>query len=48
MEYDLPANLAAAQMGHSQNIHNATYKRWIQRRHHQQAYQRALQASRGS
>jgi integrase len=39
MEFGLPIELAAAQMGHSMAVHSQTYHRWISDRHHQKAYQ---------
>lgn len=39
MEFGLPIELAAAQMGHSMAVHSQTYHRWISDRHHQRAYE---------
>jgi integrase len=39
MEFGLPIELAAQQMGHSMVIHSRTYHRWISDRHHQRAYE---------
>jgi integrase len=39
MEFGLPIELAAAQMGHSMTVHSQTYHRWISDRHHQRAYE---------
>lgn len=38
MEFGLPIELAASQMGHSLQIHSRVYHRWISDRHHQRAY----------
>lgn len=38
MEFGLPVELAAAQMGHSLDVHSKVYHRWIDHRHHQRAY----------
>lgn len=43
MEFGLPIELAAAQMGHSMAIHSKTYHRWISDRHHQRAYDTAME-----
>ncbi len=39
MEFGLPIELAAQQMGHSMAIHSETYHRWISDRHHARAYE---------
>jgi integrase len=39
MEFGLPIELAAQQMGHSMVVHSRTYHRWINDRHHQRAYE---------
>jgi len=39
MEFGLPIELAAQQMGHSMVVHSKTYHRWINDRHHQRAYE---------
>jgi integrase len=39
MEFGLPIELAAAQMGHSMAVHSQTYHRWISDRHHRRAYE---------
>jgi integrase len=39
MEFGLPIELAAAQMGHSMAVHSQTYHRWISDRHHARAYE---------
>ncbi|MGB3787800.1 MAG: site-specific integrase [Phormidesmis sp.] len=38
LEYGWPDALSAQQMGHSLEVHNRTYQRWISKRHHQQVY----------
>lgn len=38
IEFGWPDALAAAQMGHSLEVHNRTYQRWLTKRHHQQVY----------
>jgi hypothetical protein len=38
IEFGWPDALAAAQMGHSLDVHNRTYQRWLTKRHHQQVY----------
>jgi hypothetical protein len=42
MEFGLPLELAAQQMGHSMQIHSQTYHKWISDRHHKQAFDRIL------
>jgi integrase len=42
MEFGLPLELAAQQMGHSYAVHSQTYHRWISDRHHQRAYDEAI------
>ncbi len=39
MEFGLPIERAAAQMGHSMAVHSQTYHRWISDRHHARAYE---------
>ncbi|MEM9090365.1 MAG: site-specific integrase [Cyanobacteria bacterium P01_F01_bin.53] len=38
LEYGWPDALSAQQMGHSLDVHNRTYQRWISKRHHQRVY----------
>ncbi len=38
LEYGWPDALSAQQMGHSLEVHNRTYQRWITKRHHQKQY----------
>ena len=38
LEYGWPDALSAQQMGHSLDVHNKTYQRWISKRHHQRVY----------
>lgn len=38
LEFGWPTELSAQQMGHSVALHNATYHRWITKRHHQRMY----------
>lgn len=38
MEFGLPLELAAQQMGHSMTVHSQTYHRWISDRHHKRAF----------
>lgn len=40
--YDLPPELAAQQMGHSLEVHNRIYHRWIGRSIHQSVYDKIL------
>lgn len=42
MEFGLPLELAAQQMGHTMKIHSQTYHKWISDRHHQQAFDRIM------
>lgn len=42
MLYGLPDALAAQQMGHSLDVHQRVYYRWIVERHHQQMYNTLL------
>lgn len=39
LEFGLPVELAAQQMGHSVAVHTETYHAWITDRHHQRAYE---------
>jgi integrase len=43
IEFDIPVELAAQQMGHSVLVHNDTYHAWISDGVHQRAFDRALQ-----
>ncbi len=43
MEFGLPLELAAQQMGHSMVVHSQTYHKWISDRHHKQAFDRIMQ-----
>jgi integrase len=38
LEFGLDVSLAAAQMGHSVNVHTELYHHWITERHHQRAF----------
>ncbi|MEO1741281.1 MAG: site-specific integrase [Cyanobacteria bacterium J06629_9] len=38
LEFGWPDALSAQQMGHSLEVHNRTYQRWITTRHHQRVY----------
>jgi integrase len=38
LEFGWPTELAAAQMGHSHEVHSQTYHRWISTRHHQRVF----------
>lgn len=38
LEFGWPDALSAQQMGHSLEVHNRTYQRWINVRHHQRVY----------
>jgi integrase len=38
LEFGWPDALSAQQMGHSLEVHNRTYQRWINTRHHQRVY----------
>lgn len=38
LEFGWPDALSAQQMGHSLEVHNRTYQRWISLRHHQRVY----------
>ncbi|MFE4108573.1 site-specific integrase [Almyronema epifaneia] len=38
LEFGWPDALSAQQMGHSLEVHNRTYQRWITARHHQRIY----------
>jgi integrase len=38
MEFGVPLELAAQQMGHSMYVHSQTYHRWISDRHHKAAF----------
>jgi integrase len=38
LEFGLPIELAAAQMGHSLSVHSRIYHRWIKRDHHQRIF----------
>jgi len=38
MEFGLPLELAAQQMGHTMAVHSQTYHRWISDRHHKRAF----------
>lgn len=42
MEFGLPLELAAQQMGHSMAVHSQTYHKWISDRHHKQAFDRIM------
>jgi integrase len=42
MEFGLPLELAAKQMGHSMAVHSQTYHKWISDRHHKQAFDRIM------
>ena len=42
MEFGLPLELAAQQMGHSMTVHSQTYHKWISDRHHKQAFDRIM------
>ncbi|MFK8182301.1 MAG: hypothetical protein AB8B99_02925 [Phormidesmis sp.] len=43
LEYGWPDALSAQQMGHSLEVHNRTYHRWITKRHHQKVYELLMQ-----
>jgi hypothetical protein len=43
IEFDIPVELAAQQMGHSVSVHSETYHAWISEGVHQRAFDRALQ-----
>jgi integrase len=43
MEFGLPLELAAEQMGHTMAVHSQTYHKWISDRHHKQAFDRIMQ-----
>lgn len=45
LEFGLPVELAAQQMGHSVQIHTNTYHHWISDRHHQRAYELLMMRS---
>jgi integrase len=45
IEFRLPIELAARQMGHSVTEHSRTYHRWIQPDHHQRAFEALMMAS---
>ncbi|BBC24767.1 site-specific integrase [Pseudanabaena sp. ABRG5-3] len=42
MEFGLPLELAAEQMGHTMLIHSQTYHKWISDRHHKQVFDRIM------
>lgn len=42
MEFGLPLELAAQQMGHTMQVHTGTYHKWISDRHHKQAFDRIM------
>ena len=43
MEFGLPLELAAQQMGHSMIVHSQTYHKWISDRHHKRAFDTIMQ-----
>lgn len=43
IEFDIPVELAAQQMGHSLKVHHETYHHWISDDVHQRAFDRAMQ-----
>ena len=43
IEFDIPVELAALQMGHSLKVHNETYHAWVSDEVHQRAFDRAMQ-----
>lgn len=43
IEFGLPIELAAQQMGHSLKVHSETYHHWISDRHHQRAFELLMQ-----
>lgn len=43
IEFDIPVELAAQQMGHSLQVHSQTYHHWISDDVHQRAFDRAMQ-----
>jgi integrase len=43
LEFGWPDALSAQQMGHSLEVHNRTYQRWISTRHHQRIYDLLVQ-----
>lgn len=43
IEFGLPIELAAQQMGHSLKVHSETYHHWISSRHHQRAFELLMQ-----
>lgn len=45
LEYGIEISLAAAQMGHSLQVHSRTYHAWVTKRVHQQAFENALKKS---
>lgn len=45
LEYGLDVSLAAAQMGHSVQVHTSIYHHWISDRHHQRAFELLMQRS---
>lgn len=45
IEFDIPVELAAQQMGHSLKVHSETYHHWISDDVHQRAFDRAMQRS---
>ena len=42
IRFGLDISLAAAQMGHSVEVHSRIYHRWISDRHHQEAFEKAM------
>jgi integrase len=45
IEFDIPVELAAQQMGHSLQVHTQIYHHWISDEVHQRAFDRAIQRS---
>ncbi|MGF1537214.1 MAG: site-specific integrase [Elainellaceae cyanobacterium] len=45
IRFGLDISLAAAQMGHSVEVHSKIYHRWISDRHHQEAFDKAMSRS---
>ena len=45
LEFGLPIELAAAQMGHSLSVHSRIYHRWIKRDHHQRVFELLMNRS---
>lgn len=45
ISFGLDISLAAAQMGHSVEVHSKVYHRWLSDRHHQEAFERMMMRS---